>query len=171
MRLKRGLVVAALAAVIAFAVSGCGDSDGGAQKASPATETTATAVSDPVSTDSSARGVIQEVVDDVQDGLSAADGWGVCTEVTMAEEARLTRSARQGEHCTTAISRTLAGYKRDGVERVRTKVESVDVNKARAVATVRDGDGETYEVLLVLDGGTWKLPKVDLARPSGLVPR
>lgn len=165
----------AVAAVLAFAAFGCGDSDSDSDKSAAKGKTVPTQPSsqqpDPASTDTSDRGVIQEVVDDLQDSLFIGSGWGPCTETTAAQTARLTKSARQGEDCTTAISRKLAGYKRDGVERVRTKVASVDVGRDRAIASVRDDDGATYEVVLVLDGGTWKLPKVDLARPSGLVPR
>jgi hypothetical protein len=126
--------------------------------------------SDPVGPAGDVVEQIQEVVDDLQDGLAERSGWGICRELSPGGRAAAFPGNAAPGRCEPAAERKIARAGARGIPLVRSEVLRVAVRGEVAVATVRDDDGRRYRIRLVRDRGLWALPALDLRSGSGLAP-
>jgi hypothetical protein len=161
----------ALVGIAVVGLGGCGsDGDGGRQaaKGSPSTVSQAGSGADPVVT-GGPKARIQETIDDFQDGLARASGWGICGELSAAGRAKLGHG--DSDACYSLAPGIVKRYRARGMRWERSKVVALDVKGAHAVATVQDEDDQpAYRVRFLLQEDEWTLSAADLDRRSGLAP-
>jgi hypothetical protein len=162
------MALTAMACAAVLGAGSCGGDDGGAAEVGvlPSTDRViADQGGQATGKATGTRAEVQEVVDDVQDALLTATGWGVCNELADPEA-----EATGGARCSEAYDRILRSPEMMKTRRVRSRVVSVDVRAedGEAIATVESPGRSAFEVRLVGAPGAWKLPRVDLDDPSGL---
>jgi hypothetical protein len=147
----------AVALTLAIGATSCGDDDGGAA-AKP--------------TDG-----IQEIVNDIQDGLLTLRGRGVCIELTDAGVSAITGQKEvAGEvaapvtipECVEAVTRALHTPELATRRRLRSKVVAFNPGRRSGIATIETPGRPTIHLRLLKEDGAWKVPRVDLHDPTGL---
>jgi hypothetical protein len=161
--------------VLAIAAAGCGsDGDGDSADAAKATTAGATTAATPSPrSDPPVRGPREAAVEpirDVQEGLAAGSGSSVCHELTTSARDAVEQSGDDGRTpCAAVVEAAVERWRADGIEPVLSDVESVDIDGDRAIVTLRDPDGDVYDVWVAgLGYGLWLLPALNLDDPAGV---
>jgi hypothetical protein len=169
---SRRTAVVVMSIAIALGVASCGEDGNGRASGGDGPSKAAGMLPDPdrqlrdrVVQGSGPEAAVQEVIDDMQDGLLTLSGWGVCNE--LSEPAQL-RVAKRGR-CVKAYDRILRSGDNPTTRRVRSRVLSVTPRRNGAMALVASPGRKPFRLRLVDSLGQLKLPRLDLDDPTGLV--
>jgi hypothetical protein len=176
----------AVALTLAIGATSCGDDDVKNSSGAPIADGGAAAgvlpnpdhkIPDPTVHYTKPTDGIQEIVNDIQDGLLTLRGRGVCIELTDAGVSAITGQKEvAGEvaapvtipECVEAVTRALHTPELATRRRLRSKVVAFNPGRRSGIATIETPGRPTIHLRLVKEDGAWKVPRVDLHDPTGL---